>query len=270
MDKRLSREECGKIQLQILDEIKSICEKNNLHYYLAYGSFLGAVRHGGFIPWDDDIDICLHRNDYDKLINILKSTGQQNEYQWLGLVDGDIPGYYYTFVKAVDNRTIAKMEDNLTEHGVWIDIFPLDTLPASKFKRKCFLRYCYFLRAVILSMTTDFSGGMLGKKTIIKKIFNQMSNFIGKDRIYKHYLKKCCKYKNSESKYVGVLFSAYGIRDCMLRDKTIESKEYVFEDHNYMGFVDYDYYLSHIYGDYMKVPPKEKQRTHSIIAYWKF
>lgn len=267
--KIIDRNECKKIQLDILDEIVNICDRNSLQYYLSYGSLLGAVRHKGFIPWDDDIDICLFRKDYEQLIKILKSKKDNDIPVWLDIIDGDVSEYYYTFAKAVDSRTIAKMEDNLTDHGIWIDIFPLDNLPDNQLLRGLFLHYCYFLRAVILAMTTDFLGTASGSKTYIKRLLNICAKSIGKKRVYNHYEKICRINKDNHSDYVGMLFSAYGVRDCVLREKVSKASTYTFEDRYYTGYANYDYFLSKMYGDYMKIPPVEKQRTHSIDAHWK-
>ena len=123
----LSNEEIREIQINLLETIKDICERYNIKYSLAYGTLLGAVRHKGFIPWDDDIDIFLQRPDYERLIDIISN---QSEYYWLNVLDvRQKEDYYYPFAKAVDSRTLAKMADNTTPHGIWIDLFPIDHIP---------------------------------------------------------------------------------------------------------------------------------------------
>ena len=143
--------------MSILDEIQRICKENNLKYSLAYGTLLGAVRHKGYIPWDDDIDICLLREDYEKLIAILKDKNAPGHKEWLTLADDTCRGYYYPFAKAYDNRTTVKMERHKGEMGIWVDIFPLDGLPKSRFWEKAFVLYCSFLRVITLAITTDFN-----------------------------------------------------------------------------------------------------------------
>ena len=266
MKNKISREECRKIQMNILLVLDDICKRNDLNYYLGYGSMLGAVRHKGYIPWDDDIDICLFREDYDKLIKILK---EQQEINWLDIVDSSVGEYYYPFAKATDNRTIAKMEDNITPHGIWVDIFPIDNVPNSKYRIKIYIYNCYLLRAMTIAMTTDFSEVKNVKKLKYKKFLNCIANIIGKNRICKYYEKKCKKYINKEKKYVAVLCSAYGYRDRMVKKYLLESEEYIFEKRKFSGFKNYDFYLSKLYGDYMKLPPEDKRRTHSVNAVWK-
>ncbi len=269
MEKKLSRIECREIQMEILDQLKDICNSNNIKYYLAYGSLLGAVRHNGYIPWDDDIDICLFRNDYNKLIDLINQGLYKESNPWLEIIDNKTENYYYTFAKVIDNRTVAKMGDNITQHGIWVDIFPIDNLPDKINERNIFIRYCYFLRSIILSMTTDFSGIKKGKKRYIKRVLNIIANVIGKEKICNHYVRICRYYEKNDSKYVGVLFSPYSVKDCFLKEKMIVTKEYKFEGRCYTGFAEYDYYLSGLYGNYMKLPPEEKQKTHSIHAFWK-
>lgn len=266
-DKIVTRDECKKIQLDILEKIAQICETQNLNYYIQYGSLLGAVRHGGFIPWDDDIDIVLKRSEYDKLIAYLKDC-HVNSCEWLSVLDFSVKGYYYTFAKAVDNRTVAKMDSNVTEHGIWVDIFPVDRVPNSKLLKKIHVEMCYFLRGVTLAMTTDFSSQLLGKKTMYKRILNIMASLVGKERICKIYDKIMRMYSTQNTKEVACLFSPYRMREVFAPEILFAPQEYEFEDRKFKGSKNYDAILTQLYGDYMKLPPEEKRRTHSITAWY--
>ena len=264
-NKYLSKEECRTIEIKILDAISDLCKKNNLKYYMCGGTLLGAVRHKGFIPWDDDIDIMLLRPDYEKLINILKN---QKEYSWLSVLDNKTKDYYYTFAKAVDNTTIAKQDDNKTEHGLWVDIFPYDNLPNNENKRKRFIMKGYFYRSIIMSFTTDFTSKDIKKKGI-KHILKFYSLFINKEKFVKKYIKFSKKYSNvKDSNYVGCLFSPYKLKECFEKKWFDNQIEYIFENKKYSGPKEYDKYLSQLYGDYMKLPPLEKRRDHKMNA-WK-
>lgn len=263
----ISREECKQIQKNILREIDRLCEVNGLTYCVQYGTLLGAVRHKGFIPWDDDIDIILARNEYDKLIHILKNK-KDTFCPWLDVIDSDTDGYFYPFAKAVDNRTKAKMNDNLTEHGIWVDIFPVDGLPKSKVLSNLHMYYCYFLRAITLAMTTDFKSNRLGSKAGIKRILNYLAEIIGKNRILNAFHKACYRYDIFESEYVANLFSIYKNHERFKKDTLFISKNYEFEEMIVKGPKQYHEVLNQLYGDYMKLPPEEKRRTHCITA-WK-
>ena len=261
----LTKEGCREVELNILSTIAKICDENNLKYFMCGGTMLGAIRHKGFIPWDDDIDIMLLRNDYERLISILK---KQKEYPWLQLLDSTVDGYYYTFAKAIDNTTCAKMEDNVTDHGLWVDIFPYDNYPDNDKKRKRFILKGYFYRSVVMSMTTDFSASII-KNRKIKKILYLYSKLINKKKFIAKYERFCKKYsKNVNSKYVGCLFSPYKFKECFEREWFNEQKEYDFEKYKFKGPLNYDSFLTKLYGNYMELPPEDKRRDHKIIA-WK-
>ena len=108
-------EELRKIQIEMLEHIDTICEKHNLKYFLLGGTLIGAIRHKGYIPWDDDIDICMPREDYKKLIEII-NTQEDNKYTILNPYENE--DYYYFFSKMVDNDTIL-IEDNYNRIKEW-------------------------------------------------------------------------------------------------------------------------------------------------------
>ena len=261
--KILNKEECKEIQLNILKIISKICKKNNLNYFLCGGTLLGAVRHKGFIPWDDDIDICLPRKDYESLLCILK---EQKDFKWLSIIDSSTPNYYYTFAKAVDNTTVAKMEDNSTNHGIWVDIFPYDNLPQNEKKRNRFLRKCYFFRGLIMSVTTDFSAKKI-KRKYLKRIMKIITLIIGKNRVLKSYNKTVIKYNDQETEYFGNTFTPYCLNECFKKTWYYSSIELKFEDGSYNCPLNYDEVLKKMYGNYMQLPPINKRREHRIKAW---
>lgn len=267
--KKIKQQECRQIQLAILDEIAKICKENNLKYYLAYGTLIGAVRHKGYIPWDDDVDICLVREDYDKLLSILKNR-DLNKVEWLSVVDSKDAHFYHPFAKAVDNRTEVKMDRHKDTIGIWVDLFPLDGLSSSMFKAKVQFLVCSFLRIVALAMSTDFSSRTLSFGTLLyKRFFYGLATLIGKKRICRLTERIMRRYAVKDSKYIGMLFSAYLFDAIFEKERLLPQATYQFEDRFYTGFADYDYYLRQSYGDYMVLPPKEKRITHDFDAWWK-
>lgn len=263
----ISREQCKQIQLNLLLELDKICKSNNLHYYIAYGSMLGAVRHKGFIPWDDDIDICMLRKDYEELLRIVKKEG----CEWMGIVDDEQKGYYMPFAKAVDNRTIAKQEDTKLDHGIWVDIFPLDGIPQGKITQKIYLIFAHLLRDVILSAITDFSSekSKKDKKRLVKRFLAFCCNIIDKDNVSHFMSKYCKKYDAEKTKVVGCLGTPYISKEIHSLCDVLSTAEYEFEGHYVLGVRDYDKYLTMLYGNYMQQPLENKRRTHSITAWWK-
>lgn len=265
--KFLTQEEIKEIELKILENIHSICQNKKINYYLCGGTLLGAIRHNGYIPWDDDIDIFMFRDDYDKFINYMKS---QNKYKNLIVKDSDDEEYYYPFAKIVDNTTIAIQEDNNTKQGIWVDVFPLNYLPNDITKSKKIIKKWYVYRSLIISMTTNLSHAKKNIKFFLKFFLKMYSKFIGKKRIQKKYnkiLNECQNYNHS--KYVACVWPTYGIKEILSVEKIKPKKLYKFENKKFYGPKDYDYYLKKIYGNYSILPPESERKCHNIIAWEK-
>ena len=127
------------ITKELLGWIDMICQKNNIHYFGAYGTLIGAVRHNGFIPWDDDIDICMMRTDYDKFIEIVNKLNDSQHYL---LTSNTEKGYYNNFARVCDRRCILKIRGTLDipHFGAFVDVFPLDKVPEDEEKRLGFYK----------------------------------------------------------------------------------------------------------------------------------
>lgn len=263
----ISLEQCKQIQLNLLLELDRICRTNNLHYYIAYGSMLGAVRHKGFIPWDDDIDICMLRKDYEQLLRIIKDGA----CEWMSIIDDKQNGYYLPFAKAVDNRTITKQECTKLEHGIWVDIFPLDGIPKGKISQKLYLLFAHLLRNIMLFAILDFSSERVkhDTKRYVKRLFAYLCNIIGIDNVFHFILRYCRKYDYEKTGVIGCLGTPYVSREKHSISDVLSTVEYEFEGYRFLGVKDYDKYLTLLYGDYMQLPPEEKRKTHGIIAWWK-
>ncbi len=260
----LTREECRKVQIALLENISKICDEHSISYSLAYGSLLGAVRHKGYIPWDDDIDVLLLRKDYERLSKVLKS---QKNVAWMDVLEESTENNVFPYMKVVDNRTVVKADDNNASHGIWIDIFPIDNLPDNAIVRKLFLFRCVIKRAMVLSSITDFSSKNLGKKGIAKKILFWIVKILGQKRVVKSYQHLMTRYAEKNTKYVGCLASAYIEKEAMERSVYNDTVLMEFEGHRFACLKEFDRYLSHLYGDYMKLPDENKRKTHEIVAW---
>ena len=267
--KKIDQKECREVQLSVLDEVARICKENNLKYSLAYGTLLGAVRHKGYIPWDDDIDIFLLREDYDKLIAILKDPAVQKK-EWLTVVDDACDGYYYGFAKAYDNRTHVEMERHKGEMGIWVDLFPLDGLPKMRLLEKPFVLYCSFLRVVGLALSSDLNSKAYDAWTrFYKRVIYTVVSLLGKRRFCRYMERVYRRFSGKESGRVATLFFDSKTDRVLDLDKLTEMTTYPFENREYEAIKNYDYYLSEFYGDYMQLPPEEKRITHGLEAFWK-
>ena len=267
----MSLQERKNVAIGILSYIDDVCKKNGIKYYLYGGSLIGAIRHNGFIPWDDDIDIALMRRDYEKLISILKNKKEFN------ILYPGMKGYYYQFAKLCDPKTYVK-EDGLPYVdglGVWVDIFPLDEVPDDNVDRKAFFDECVKegekLRACIPGLYF-YSDSKI--KSLIKRIiyFPKVLPYRIKGLMYweKRLVLLNKKYNGYGFSHVGVLPTKYGVLCSHLRSDFEDSKIHVYEDIYVSIPQQYDRVLRHMYGDYMKLPPmSQRVLPHTAKAYWR-
>lgn len=249
------------LQLKILEMVKDIdevCKRNNIKYYIAYGSCLGAVRHGGFIPWDDDFDIMLKYTDYNKFIKACQKELNKDKY-FVQTLDTD-PNYYLSFSKIRNIKTTLIEEGNKHENmvnGVYIDVFPLVGFPDGKFKRAIFK----INRAFVLSANRN----VINNK-FLSFIFKVILKIFGKSNIINYCTKQCTKYKCEDCNQIISVFDADGIKIGLTSNGIIGEPKYVkFEDIMLPIPEDYDSYLKNIYGNYMEIPSKEQieAKTHT-------
>lgn len=252
-----------KLQLKILElakEIDLICKKNNIEYYITYGSCLGAVRHKGFIPWDDDFDIMVKYEHYEKFLDACKRELNPEKY-FVQTLETD-PYYYLSFAKIRNIKTTFLVKGEDFDHmvnGIYIDIFPLVGYPKGKLKQLIF----NINRAFALSANRN----VINNK-ILRKIFQLILKIFGKERIIKYCTKQCVKYKCNECEQVVSVFDGDGIKVNLTSNRILGKPTYVqFEDTKLPIPENYDEYLRNIYGDYMKLPPKEVMERTSHTPY---
>lgn len=263
--KELTNEELKEIELKILKEIKRFCEKHDLKYFLAHGTLLGAIRHNGFIPWDDDIDIYMPRDDYNKFITLFNENSD-GTYKFV-CMEND-PEYCNLFGKVISTETVLyqTIVRSTPGMGVYVDVFPLDGLGDSLNEAKHIVSKCRKHRRQLgLAMRK-------GSATPIELIKNMICRvlFLRRRKIYSKHLRKSLKYPFVTSKYVGFTGTFYGEREIFDRELFRETELHKFEDELFPIPVGYDTYLKQVYGDYMTPPPVEEQVTHhSFVAYRK-
>lgn len=251
--------ELKKTELEILDEFVRICKKYNLDYFLCGGTMLGAIRHKGFIPWDDDIDVGMTRKDYDKFIKI--AMKELNDEYYLDCYENN-QDCYLPFAKIKKNNTIFDEEEshNLNNHkGIFMDIIPFDN--ASKESSIIQRFQGIMVRSITDTMCTKNKIRKVKETnhpiiTIILKLFTKKFLMNLQNKIM--HLNK-----DDNSPYLVALSGRYNVKkETSKRDIFVPSKKIKFEDKEYNGMNKPDLYLTKIYGDYMKIPPKEKQVTH--------
>ena len=262
--KKLDIDEIKEVELGVMDYIHNICKEKGINYSLAYGSLLGAVRHRGFIPWDDDLDIALKRDQYDKLYqailednnSIYKAVSRENDSR-----------YPYPFYRVYDSRTVYENNyiQNDIELGICVDIFPFDDY---KDVNKEITKLDMYRR---LSVYTLY--GIRNKEAGIKNIVRYLMLVVFRLTRVKTWNKKLndCSRVPVNSEYIDYLIESkkYSTKiDAKALDEVIECK---FEDRVYNIPKDYDHILTTIYGeDYMEIPPLEKRIQHDdFVAYIK-
>lgn len=262
-------ERLHEVQIEILDYVDKICKENNLTYILAYGSALGAYRHQGFIPWDDDIDIAMPRNDYEKFIEImLKSDDQTYSLQ----NEVTEKNYFLSFAKVRKNNTLfleSIVDNRYQNNGIFIDVFPLDRvsdLNSWSFKFKyyliAYLRHglkfnnclkLYQQNQNVFKFALDFIAclplKLFSNQSILAFIKKIMINF--KYDINDHYLVQTDDLS---------LAKAIKAQDCF------PAKKIYFHNKNYFGPNNITSYLTKLYGqNYMELPPESERRTHDPL-----
>lgn len=257
-----------KVQLMILKDFNDICEKNDLEYYAYGGTALGAIRHNGFIPWDDDVDVFMFREDYEKFLKIMKGLNSE-KYELLNM---DLQeDYQYMFSKLSLKGTKFRSAWCLKKSfdvGINIDIFVLDYIPSNKFtfmilknKIKVLKKIAYILEII----QNDYYNSLIKKIIIygIKGIFQILN--INNQTYKKIYKKTLHKLHYETNKTSSLVYDLGAISyDAPLKVNSLKPpKKVKFESIEINVPNDYDNYLKINFGDYMKLPPKDKQINHS-------
>lgn len=256
--KPLTETEIKNLLLNILKEIDSFCAENNLTYYLAYGTLLGAVRHKGFIPWDDDIDISMPRPDYEKFISTFKSNNSR--YQVISRVKDK--KYPYFFAKVHDTNTILDVETTFKFHlGVYVDIFPIDAIPLEKNLQKKFIRKFNFYRNIYNIKAIKYNNKRSIYKNLILLTSRLVTSFFSLSFLSDKIDRISKTYGFSDHKLVSI---AATTDQRLILDKELFSDgiKLRFEDMDANVPKGYIEILSKNYGNYLKLPPIEKQISH--------
>lgn len=255
--KKLHKEE-----IEILDEFVRICNKYNLNYFLIGGTLLGAVRHSGYIPWDDDLDIAMPRKDYELFLKLASKELKENfilDYYTTN------KNYCLAFAKIRNNKTefIENFSQTLPGYkGIWLDIFPLDDAKNTGILLKIRAEVTRMVKRLLVIKCIQPKNEQKARTIvrIILKIFPKKTlSFLCKELMVVG--------NNENNKYYINLGSQYKIhRQTHLKEKCLPVTTLLFEGKEYNVPKDSDYVLTNIYGkSYMQLPPKDKRVTHAPI-----
>lgn len=250
------------LKQRLMDMMKwfhSFCVENNIRYYMVDGTMIGAVRHQGFIPWDDDIDVAVPREDYNRLAELFAKN--PSDIYAFESEETDAKDYFYNSSKLYDTRTtLTENNKYKTTRGIFIDIFPLDGIGNNLLEANKNYQKIKQLNNLLALKVSGFRKGRkpyknigvalfrlipLNPKNILKKIVTEYSS-----RPFEQYF------------YVANLASTWAEKEIVPRCYYGTPTLYQFEDGLFYGPEMYDEYLTSIYGDWRKLPPKEKQVTH--------
>ena len=266
--KKISLEEKKIVLLDILTSVDSFCKEHDIRYSMACGTMLGAVRHKGFIPWDDDIDIYILREDYSRLEKLFPDL-LEGKYRFASL--HRTPGWHCAYGKVIDDRTISINNKAVrVPIGINIDVYPIDDVPDNEEDWQLFrnkqkkLVYDTQYKCLSISPQNNMKLNLilLWKKAsslfktqtrllIELDQFAQSKNGKGYSRTF-----ECCQGLVQQTPFPKSLFSSI--------------KPWQFEDRSFPGFMNADVYLKNAYGNYMELPPKERQvLVHGYDSFWK-
>lgn len=266
--KELTLREMQLAELDILIEFDRICRENNLTYSLVGGTLLGAVRHKGFIPWDDDIDIAMARPEYEKLYKLITENSDVLPDN-LELISDRGENALVPFLKITDKNVTVQSEAGESSDNLWIDIFPIDGYPKDDKKALKFWKKNLRYRRIIFYSYNDGSRKKGWKKTAAK-LYGLYARMYGIKRALKNMKRLIAKYPYESSELVGCsCWGMYGLGERLEKAKFEISTAFEFEGRQFMAMSNWHEYLSGIYGDYMQLPPEDKRHTHGVKAFRK-
>lgn len=262
-------EKLKKLELMILEKVIAICENHNINYYIYGGTALGAVRHGGFIPWDDDVDIVVFRKDYEKLLNILDEELSSKFYVIAFEKQDDC---FFPFAKVCLKNT--KFEDWWVnqvsfDEGIFIDIFPLDKVPDNKFGRLIHYYRCRLMDHLVMNSILH----VYTESKLMNMLHSILFFFLNNIPISRKYWKKLfhnslTKYENTDTEYVTCYFSQivvllFGKSSYYLKSDFEPPINVKFDYLTLSAPSNIDSVLKKYFGNYMELPPEEKRFNHA-------
>ncbi len=249
------------IELDLLMEVDRICKKCDIHYTIIAGTLLGAVRHQGFIPWDDDADVGLLREEYEKFCKACETELNPAKYYFQD--NRNTPGYRWGYGKLRRKNTLflREYQEHMPyEQGVFIDIFPMDGIPDNYLLRSIHNFHCFCIRKILWSEV-----GKIASTSKWLRVWYSLLSKVPEKMIFKHYSGFIQKSNKKETGLVRMLLfpspsKEYGYH----REWYIQGEDILFEGVILQGMRNSEDYLKFTYGNYLQLPPVENRKVHSV------
>ena len=269
--KLLNKREIQSVLTEMLVAFTDYCDRHQLRYYLVGGTLLGAVRHQGFIPWDDDIDVGMPRKDYERFLELVKREPVNDHLVAISGEDGTLSNPYCELI-----HTGTHLERNSSQYirekcqilHLFLDIFPQDGWPESDEEAEKLAKQMKRKRYMIQNARAKIGKGTSLGHIIAKTPIVLLMRCIGYQCVINQMNHIAAKYDYDRSKYVGaVTFGIYGAGERCLHDDVVNFQHVIFEGHKLCAPGGYEKYLTQIFGDYMQLPPEEKRIDHKMMVW---
>jgi lipopolysaccharide cholinephosphotransferase len=251
-------------QLEMLVEVDRICRKNGINYSMIAGTMLGAVRHGGYIPWDDDADIGLLRNEYNRFREACKQDLDKSRFYFQDIQATKGYRWGYGKIRRKGSFFLREGQSHMPySTGIFIDIFPIDNVPDGRIYSEIYRFYCFLIRKALWSEVGRFTE----KNICVRAVYEALSKIPLKS-VMQNMLFYADKINSNPTENVRFLTfpEPDGISEGK-REWFLDTVDYNFEGAILRGVRDFDSYLTHKYGDYMTLPPIEQRKTHPVSQY---
>lgn len=268
MQEKSQLEEIHSLILEALTELRQLCKKNDMDFFLRGGSVMGAVKYNGFVPWDDDADIAIHRKHYNKLIELTANSDWSDKFDVISYKNNpEIHCYFPRVLLKEELRKEKKLPQNNKLGLTIIDILPIDGTPNSSIKRNLYYTTAYSYRALSGVWTMDVKETVNmhnSKRRLILKILKaiKINKFYTQVGIYDKLDKLYTKYPVESSDYIGSMTGSLYKKEIMSKDWWGNGIEMDFENQKFLVPSNYDEYLKQLYGDnYFTYTPNEAQQN---------
>lgn len=272
--KLLDKQQIQQVLTGMLDDFVAYCQRHGLRYYLVGGTLLGAVRHQGFIPWDDDIDVGMPRKDYERFLELVNQEPVSEHLQAISGKKGTLSNPYCELIHAgthLERNSSQYIREKCQVLHLFLDIFPQDGWPEDEKEAARLFRKMKKMRYMIQNARAKIGKGTSPGHIIAKTPIVLLMRCVGYQRIIDKMDRIARRYDYDRSKYVGAItYGIYGVGERCLHDEVVAFTNVTFEGKQYCAPGCYDRYLRQIFGDYMVLPPAEKRVDHKMKVWAEF